>query len=200
MSVAILSRSKTLQVRISAIACLSTGLLCLAHVHLHVFRHRCPVTENRTERQLKTFLRMYLYKSKINTCTSSCLSSQVSCHRESTDKIDSERLPQWKIYLAFYTNHRKAVGPCCLTNLSIIQTNELVNRIQTGGKIFKNINFFWLLFIFVFSCMKLGFGQGLRRIIGVVKRKWGGWSVQVGRRDVIYCSASNYSCCPHCWP
>jgi hypothetical protein len=78
--------------------------------------------------------------------------------------------------------------------------NELANRIQTGGKILKNINFFWLLFIFVFSCMKLGFGQGLGRIIGVGKRKWGGWSVQVGRHDVIYCSASNYSCCPHCGP
>jgi hypothetical protein len=53
--------------------------------------------------------------------------------------------------------------------------NELVNRIQTGGKILKNINFFWFLFIFVFSCsMKVGFGKGLDGLTGTGERKSGG--------------------------
>lgn len=153
------------------------------------------------EQQMKTLLHMCFYTtSTVYTYKSLYFSSRLSCQRESTEKIDSQQFPQRTIYLVFYTNHRQAVGLCCLTNLSIINMNELANRIQTGGKTLNNINFFWLLLIFVFSCMKLGFGQGLGRIIGVGKRKWGGWIVQVGRHDVIYCSASNYSCCPHCGP
>jgi hypothetical protein len=56
-----------------------------------------------------------------------------------------------------------------------------MNYWLTGSKVLKDINFFWFLFILVFSpCMKVGFGKGLGGIIGTGERKSGGWRAGKG--------------------